>query len=101
MTLLSSCAPASQDAGGCNARIGFQGAVYRPHNELNQSAPPGRSLGEGDVLGCAEGTEGREQVFAVEGVDPAVAILIKTEGHGVYVVEGLPPSAWPELLKHR
>ncbi len=98
--LLSGCALADEGTSGdCNTRIGFQGTVYRPHNAVNQAAAAGRSLGDGDLLGCDGSAVGHERVFAVEGVDPAVAVLVKAKGHGIYVAEGVPRSAWPSPLR--
>jgi hypothetical protein len=98
--LLGGCALADQGTSGdCNTRIGFQGTVYRAHNGLNQAAPPGRSLGNGALLDCDGSTVGHERVFAVKGVDPSVAVLVKAKGHGIYVAEGVSRSAWPAPLR--
>lgn len=98
--LLGGCTLANKGtAGDCNTRIGFQGIVYRPHNALNQAAPPGKSLGKGDLLDCDGSTIGHERVSAVKGVDAAVAVLVKATGHGIYVAEGVPRSAWPAPLR--
>jgi hypothetical protein len=98
--LLAGCAPADQGASGdCSTRIGFQRIVYRSHNALNQAAPPGRSLGNGDLLDCDGHTVGHQRVFAVKGVDPAIAVLVKAEGHGIYVAEGVSRSTWPAPLR--
>jgi hypothetical protein len=98
--LLGGCAADEQGAGGeCNIRVGFQGIVFRAHNALNQAAPAGRSLGNGNLLGCDGSTVGHEEVFALRGVDPRVAVLVKAAGHGVYVAEGVPQTAWPAPLK--
>jgi hypothetical protein len=97
--LLGGCAAEVQDAGGdCNIRVGFRGIVFRAHNAVNQEARPGRSLGDGDLLDCDGRTVGREEVFALRGVDPTVAVLVKAPGHGVYVAEGVPRTAWPAPL---
>lgn len=97
---LAGCAPADQGASGdCSTRIGFQRIVYRSHNALNQAAPPGRSLGNGDLLDCDGSTVGQEKVFAVKGVDPAIAVLVKAKGHGIYVAEGVSRSTWPAPLR--
>jgi hypothetical protein len=98
--LLGGCALADEGThGDCNIRIGFQGTVYRPHNALNQAAPPGKSLGDGDLLNCEGSAFGHERVFAVKGVDPTVAVLVKAQGHGIYVAEGVSQSEWPTPLR--
>jgi hypothetical protein len=100
--LLGGCNSDGLGAGGdCSIRIGFQGTVYRSHNELNQAAPAGRPLGNGDLLDCDGGTIGHERVLAVKGVDPKVAVVVKARGHGIYVAEGVPRSAWPAPLRRR
>jgi hypothetical protein len=100
--LLAGCNPDRLDSGGdCSIRIGFQGTVYRSHNELNQAAPPGEPLGKGDLLDCDGGTIGHESVLAVKGVDPKVAVLVRARGHGIYVAEGVPRAAWPAPLRPR
>ena len=94
--VISACSPGEGD---CNARIGFDGNVYRPHNALNQEAAPGESLGNGDVLDCDGSTVGHAKVFAVRGVDATMAVLVKEQGGGIYVAEGVPRSAWPAPLR--
>ena len=87
--------------GDCNGRIGWSGAVYRPHNELNQAAPRGEMLGSGNVLDCDGSRLGTVvNVFAVDGVDTSVAIKVaESEWRGVYVAEGTPKSSWPDVLR--
>lgn len=86
--------------GDCSARIGWDGTVYRAHNELNPSAPSGDELGTADVLGCDKESVATVEVLAVSGVEAAVAITVD-EGtwQGVYVAEGSSPSSWPEVLR--
>ena len=98
--LMSGCAADAQGADGdCDIRVRFKGAVFRPHNALDQGAPRDRSLGNGDLLGCDGRTVGHEEVFALTGVDPTVAVLVEAAGHGIYVAEGVPRTAWPAQLK--
>lgn len=86
--------------GDCNARIEWDGVVYRPHNALNQAAPRGERLGSGEVLDCDRSGVATVVVFAVEGVDAAVAIRIGDKlWRGVYVAEKLPRSSWPQVLE--
>jgi hypothetical protein len=87
--------------GDCNGRIGWDGTVYRPHDELNQVAPRGEMLGSGDVLDCDGSRLGTAvNVFAVDGVDSSVAITVAgSEWQGVYVAEGTPKSSWPDVLR--
>jgi hypothetical protein len=83
----------------CGGRIGWEGVVYRPHNELNQAAPRGERLGSGDVLDCDGSKVATVDVFAVDGVDLTLAIKVRGEWRGVYVAEGAPKSSWPDVLK--
>ena len=79
--------------GDCNARVGWDGVVYRPHNELNQAAPSGEKLGSGDVLDCDESSVATVEVFTVDGVDVDLAIRVGNKAwRGVYVAEGVPQS---------
>ena len=96
-------APDGSD-GDCSARVRLSGEVFRPHNELNQAAPVGRVLGSGEIIDCGSAQDAQSvdtvQVHAVSEVDDQVAVVV-TDGQwsGVYVVEGLPRSAWPEQLE--
>jgi hypothetical protein len=91
--------------GGCNGRIRYEGVVYRPHNAVNESAPPGKALGDADVIGCggisAEAVD-TVRLYAVEGVDPDVAVTTDdAEWGAVYVAEAVPQKSWPpELRRH-
>ena len=91
--------------GGCNARVAWDKVVFRPHNELNQAAPRGEPLGTGDVLDCDgkfNPSLGTVKVFAIDGVDPSLAIRTgNDEWQGVYVAEGVPQSSWPPVLRVR
>lgn len=91
----------SGSEGDCNARIGWAGAIYRGHNELDPEAPRGERLGSADVLDCDESSVATVQVFAVRGVDSSLAVIAAGDWAGVYVAEGAPPSSWPDVLKGR
>ncbi len=89
--------------GGCNGRIRYQGVVYRPHNAVNQSAPPGKALGDADVIGCggisAEAVD-TVNLYAVKDVDPGVAVTTDdAEWGAVYVAEAVPQKSWPSQLR--
>ncbi len=90
--------------GDCVARIRYEGVLYRPHNELQPDLTRGRLLGTGDIVGCggisAEAVD-EVKVYAVKGVDPAVAVLTTAGewGPGAYVAEGLPRRSWPPNLE--
>ena len=77
------------------------GVVYRPHNELNVAAPRGVRLGRGDVLDCDGSSVATVEVFAVDGMNSAMAIKVVGEWRGVHVDEGAPKSSWPDVLKAR
>lgn len=56
----------------------------KPHNGLNQAAPRGERLGSGDVLDCDESSVATVEVFALDGVDSALATRTATgEWQGV------------------
>ena len=105
LPLLAACASGvSGDDGGCNARIRYEGVLYRPHNALNETAPRGAELGAGDVVGCGEGASAPKvdevTVYAVKNVPHSIAV--KTRGddwEGIYVAEGVPQSEWPTVLR--
>lgn len=102
--LIVGCADGPEDTrgpndGDCNARIGWDGAVYRSHNQLNQAAPRGARLGMGDVLDCYGTSVATVEVFAVDGVDSALAIKVIGEWRAVYVAEGTSKASWPEPLR--
>lgn len=99
---ITACADAPPGTeGDCSAKIGWNDDVYRSHNELNPDAPRGKRLGEGDVLDCDEQSVDTVEVFAVEGVDPSIAIITAGDWPGIYVVEGTPNSSWPDVLRAR
>lgn len=101
--LTAACAAdPDQLEGECNARIGWEGVVYTPHNMLNDAAPTGERLGRGNALYCDGSTViTTVEVFAIDGVDPSVAIAAKNEWRSVYVAEGTPRSSWPEAIAPR
>jgi len=91
------------DTGDCNARIRYEGVLYRPHNALNQAAPSGNSLGEGEVVDCGDvDTAPRVDtvtVSSVKGVETSVAVVVgQGQWRGVYVAEDLPRTEWPGVL---
>ena len=86
--------------GDCTVRVGFEDVTHRAHNELDQKAKIGTSLGEGDLLDCDGSVVGETEVFAVVGVDPEQAIAYgKGRRLTVFVAEGLAQSDWPQPLK--
>jgi hypothetical protein len=90
--------------GDCNARIRYQGVVYRPHNAVNQDAPRGGELGTGEVVGCGEGssapTVDEVTVHSLRNISPPVAVTVAHgEWRGVYVAEGVRRSEWPGALR--
>lgn len=101
--LLSGCGsdPQAANDGDCNARIQFQGKVFRGHNLVNQLAPTDKlKSGIGDVLDCDGSTVAHVAVYKVSGVNPDLAVaVIGDNWPGVYVREGTGPSDWPTQLK--
>jgi hypothetical protein len=90
--------------GDCNARIRYDGVVYRPHNAVNQVAPRGEELGTGDVVGCGEGASAPRVdevlVYSVGGVSQPIAVMAaQGEWEGIYVAEGLRRTDWPSALR--
>lgn len=86
--------------GDCTVRVGFEGVTYRAHNELNQQAQTGTSLGEGDLLDCDLSVVGQTEVFTVVDVEPSLALAHGQRGRlTVYVAEGLAKSDWPKPLQ--
>jgi hypothetical protein len=90
--------------GDCSARVRWGETVFRSHNELNQAAPAGRVLGSAEIIDCGTAQDAesvdRVEVHAVGDVDDEIAVVVKDQQwSGVYVVEGLPRSAWPQQLE--
>lgn len=90
--------------GDCNARIRFGGEVYEPRGDLDQDAPAGKEIGDGEVIDCGDGSSApvvdRVAVHAVRGVPTSVAIRVLGEDwSGAYVAEDLPRAEWPDALK--
>lgn len=88
----------------CSARVRLGGTVFRPHNELNQGAPVGQVLGSGEIIDCGTAQDAPSvdtvKVYAVSEVDDQIAVVVRdSQWSGVYVVEGLSQSAWPDQLK--
>lgn len=94
--------PQRATEGDCSARIRYDGTIYRPHNLLNQAAPIGKLVGNGDIIGCgglSAATVATVRVYAVEGVDLDIAVMTDdADWHGVFVAEGVPRSTWPTPL---
>jgi hypothetical protein len=103
---LVACSDDGPDAsdGDCSARVRLGGTVFRPHNALNQRAPVGQVLGSGEIIDCGTAKDAPSvdtvTVYAVSDVDDQIAVIVRDrEWSGVYVVEGIPRSAWPEQLE--
>jgi hypothetical protein len=101
LMLLSAC---GAQTGDCNARIRYEGVVYRPHNALDQSLPQGAELGAGDVVDCGNGADAPKvddvTVYAVKGVSTSIAVGTGAgDWSGIYVAENLPPADWPASLR--
>jgi hypothetical protein len=106
LPVLGACAPGVSTDADCNARIRYEGVLYRPHNALNESAPQGAELGTGDVVGCGEAASAPKvdevTVYAVRDVPHSVAIKTRGGGwDGIFVAEGVPRSEWPTVLRRR
>lgn len=61
-------------------------------------------LGRGEIIDCGSATDAQGvdtvEVHAVSHVDDQFAVVVTdSQWSGVYVVEGLAQSAWPEQLK--
>ena len=104
LMVLSGCSMDDGSEGDCNARVRYEGALYRSHNLLPQKAALGASVGEGDVVGCggidAEAVD-QVDVRPIKGVDPQVAIGTRGEWQGIYIREDIAtkPSSWPQPLR--
>jgi hypothetical protein len=94
--------PQQANEGDCSARIRYDGTIYWSPNLLNQAAPIGKLVGNGDIIGCggiSATAVATVKVHAVEGVDPGIAVMTDdADWHGVYVAEGVPRSSWPSPL---
>jgi hypothetical protein len=102
--LFAACTRDAANDGDCNARILYQGVMYRWHQELNQAAPAGSSLGQGDVVDCGDVESAPKvdevTVRSIRGVAASVAVkIVEGEWRGVYVSEDAPPSDWPQVLR--
>ena len=101
---LGGCAPDGANEGDCNAKVRFQGSIYRVHSDMRDHAPLGRSVGQGEVVGCG-GLEApaidEVEVRRIKGVSPAVALATSDQDWGgLFIREDLAsePSSWPEEL---
>ena len=87
----------------CNARIRYEGVLYRPDNALNQAAPSGTSIGDGEVVDCGQVDTApavdEATVSSVKGVETSVAVVVvRGQWKGIYVAEDVPRSEWPRIL---
>ena len=101
---LGGCAQDGANEGDCNAKVRFQGSIYRVHSDMRDHALLGRSVGQGEVVGCG-GLEApaidEVQVRRIKGVSPTVALATDDEDwRGLFIREDLAsePSSWPEEL---
>jgi hypothetical protein len=105
LPLLGACASGvSSNDGDCNARIRYDGVIYRPHNALSETASRGPELGVGDVIGCGEGVSApkvdKVTVYAVENVPHSIVVKTRRgEWQGIYVAEGVAQADWPSVLR--
>jgi hypothetical protein len=101
--ILSACGGAESQSGmhgECTGSIRFHDAVYVPDSRLNQSAPKGHILGQGDVVDCDFATVVDQAVVSeVKGVDSSVAIRVTGRWHRLYVAKTLPRAEWPKALR--
>ncbi len=101
-SLLVACADGSGQEGDCNAKIAFDGATFRPVNDL-QTPRRGERLGNADYLDC-DGTVvaelGKANVFEVAGEEPATVIIVPSDGSDVvYLNSAQRYRDRPKLLK--
>ena len=101
---LGGCAQDGANEGDCNAKVRFQGSMYRVHSDMRDHAPLGASVGQGEVVGCG-GSEApaidEVEVRRIKGVSLAVAVATSDEEwRGLFIREDLAtePSSWPEVL---
>lgn len=100
LSAFPACSSVGSTGGDCTYRVGFQGDVYRTHNAVNEAAPAGELLGEGDLLDCDGEALDHARVYAVRGVDSGLAIVVKAgPANGLYVLDGLSTSSFPEELR--
>jgi len=99
--IVSCDAGSRDDAGDCNARIEYEGVVYRPHNLLRQSArTESASLASADVVDCEGEAVDQVAVHEIRGSAPRVAIaVVDPDWRGVYVLEGTSADDWPSSIK--
>ena len=101
--LLSACSGGTASEGSCAALLDWNGVRYQGSGFR---LPPelGERLGEGTYPGCDDGggpvSEENVQVFAVEGVDTAVAVATG-DGAGVWLAPAYsrPGASYPPALE--
>lgn len=88
-------------SGDCNARIRIGGTTYGYHPEAVTTPPgPVEPLAvKADVLDCDADSVGTVVPVEMDGVPTSVAVAVIEAWPGVYVAEGVAPSAWPTSLK--
>jgi hypothetical protein len=101
----SASAPAA-DEGGCNARVRYQGKIYRAVATHGKPLHQGESLGTAPFVDCADAPApelGTARLSSAGSMDPKHVVFVEFPGADeppyVYVEADLPPAQWPTELK--
>ncbi len=103
LLLIVGCGGPAANEGDCVIKIRYEGVLYRPHSDMNQSAPVGDALGVAEAVGCGDVESARKPdevgVSSIEGIGPEIAIaVVRGLYSGRYVAVDLPMSDWPTVL---
>jgi hypothetical protein len=88
--------------GDCGPSIRFRGVVYIAGTRVDQTAPKGRTIGQGGVLDCDHRTIVESVIVStVKRADSRQAIGVRGTYHGVYVAEDLHHAQWPKVVRSK
>ena len=102
-----SASSAAADDGGCNARVRYQGKIYRAVATHGKPLHQGKSLGTAPFADCAGAPApelGTARLSSAGSMDPKHVMFVEFPGADadepyVYVEADLRPAQWPTELK--
>jgi hypothetical protein len=103
-----SASAAAADEGGCNARVRYQGKIYRAVATHGKPLRQGESLGTAPFADCAGAPApelGTARLSSAGSMDPKNVVFVEFPGADadeppyVYVEADLRPGQWPTELK--
>lgn len=96
----TSTTPSSDEPGDCTAKLRIGDTTYAFREDAVTSHPePVEPFAAGEILDCDAKVVDTATAVQMGGVPVSVAVAVVEGWPGIYVAEGVAPSAWPDRLR--